>query len=88
MALDPVCGMTVDPARAAGHVDHDGTTYYFCSKGCAARFSADPTKYLSGTREPMPAAPALLTIGGLKRKSNLPSNLQSEISNLKCHAVP
>ena len=38
---DPVCGMTVDPARAAGHVDHDGTTYYFCSNGCVARFSAE-----------------------------------------------
>jgi Cu+-exporting ATPase len=87
MALDPVCGMTVDPARAAGHVDYQGTTYYFCSKGCVAKFSADPTKYLSGTREPMAAAPApaLLTIGGLKRKPNLHSeiNLQSAISNLK-----
>jgi Cu+-exporting ATPase len=78
MALDPVCGMTVDPARAAGHVDHDGTTYHFCSKGCVARFSADPKRYLSGTREPMPVAPpALLTIGGLKR----PSNVQSAIGN-------
>ena len=48
MALDPVCGMTVDPARAAGHVEHDGTTYYFCSKGCVAKFKADPKKYLSG----------------------------------------
>ena len=54
MALDPVCGMTVDPARAAGQVDHDGTTYYFCSKGCVAKFTADPKKYLSGAREPMP----------------------------------
>jgi Cu+-exporting ATPase len=63
--------MTVDPARAAGQVDHEGTTYYFCSKGCVARFSADPKKYLSGTREPMsPPAPALLTIGGLKRAKN------------------
>ena len=71
MALDPVCGMTVDPATAAGHVDHDGTTYYFCSKGCVAKFSADPKKYLSGAREPMPApAPALLTIGGLKTRAS------------------
>jgi len=66
MALDPVCGMTVDPARAAGQVEHDGTTYYFCSKGCAAKFTADPKKYLSGVREAMPAS-ALLAIGGLKR---------------------
>jgi P-type Cu+ transporter len=58
MALDPVCGMTVDPARAAARVEHDGTTYFFCSKGCAAKFSADPAKYLSGGREPMHHAPA------------------------------
>ena len=71
MALDPVCGMTVDPARAAGHVDHEGTTYSFCSKGCVAKFKADPKHYLSGTREPMsPPAPALLKIGGLKPAKN------------------
>ena len=68
MALDPVCGMTVDPARAAARVEHDGTTYYFCSKGCAARFTADPDKYLSGAREPMAHAP-VLTIGGLKTRT-------------------
>jgi P-type Cu+ transporter len=68
MALDPVCGMTVDPARAAGTVDHDGTTYYFCSKGCAAKFEADPKKYLSGAPAPVTAAaPPLLSIGGLKK---------------------
>ncbi len=44
---DPVCGMTVDPARAAGRVEHKGNTYYFCSKGCAAKFTADPERYLS-----------------------------------------
>jgi Cu+-exporting ATPase len=68
MAVDPVCGMTVDPARAAGRVDHNGTTYYFCSKGCAAKFTADPQKYLAGTLEPM-AAPQVLTIGGPKRSA-------------------
>jgi Cu+-exporting ATPase len=45
MALDPVCGMTVNPDSAAGTVDHDGTTYYFCSKSCVAKFKADPKKY-------------------------------------------
>jgi Cu+-exporting ATPase len=66
MALDPVCGMTVDPARAAGQVDHQGTTYYFCSKGCAARFAADPMKYFGGRHEPMThSAPPVLQIGGL-----------------------
>ena len=68
MAVDPVCGMTVDPERAAGTLDYNGTTYYFCSKGCVAKFSADPQKYLSGQRETM-AAPQVLTIGGPKRSA-------------------
>ena len=42
---DPVCGMSVDPAKAAASVEHEGRTYSFCSKGCAASFAADPHKY-------------------------------------------
>ncbi len=45
---DPVCGMTVDPAKAAGMAVHEGKTYYFCCRGCAEKFQADPTKYLAG----------------------------------------
>src|SRR5215470_475905 len=70
MAVDPVCGMTVDPARAAGRVEHEGTTYYFCSKGCAAKFTADPKKYLAGAREAM--APAVMQIGGLGKRAHAP----------------
>jgi Cu+-exporting ATPase len=43
---DPVCGMTVDPGRAAAQSARDGKTFYFCSKGCAAKFDASPGKYL------------------------------------------
>ncbi len=46
---DPVCGMSVDPATAAANVEHDGTTYYFCSTGCATAFTADPDKYAGAT---------------------------------------
>jgi len=65
--IDPVCGMTVDPARAAGQHEHAGTTYSFCSKGCVAKFAGDPKKYLSGAREPMSQAAPMLQIGGLKK---------------------
>jgi len=53
VAIDPVCGMKVDPAKAAGTEEFAGKTYYFCGKGCAAKFRADPEKYL----QPRPAAP-------------------------------
>jgi P-type Cu+ transporter len=58
-ARDPVCGMMVDPQQAAGSVTHQGKTYHFCSKGCAAKFQADPEKYLhqQAAPEPMGGAP-------------------------------
>jgi len=44
---DPVCGMTVTPAEAAGgNARHDGQTYWFCSPTCRERFVADPARYV------------------------------------------
>src|SRR3569833_2587441 len=45
-ARDPVCGMRVDPATAAGRFDHDGQTYYFCCQGCLEKFRAAPDTFL------------------------------------------
>src|SRR3979490_122332 len=56
MALDPVCGMTVDPAKAAGHFEHKGTTYHFCSHRCLQAFSAEPEKYLTRNATAVPHA--------------------------------
>jgi Cu+-exporting ATPase len=49
---DPVCGMTVDPLRAAGKADFNGQAFYFCSEGCEHRFKADPKRYLSSVNAP------------------------------------
>lgn len=46
-AVDPVCGMTVDPATARATATHEGQTYYFCAPGCARAFEKDPTSFLS-----------------------------------------
>lgn len=45
LVTDPVCGMTIDPTTAAATREHDGTTFYFCSPGCADAFDADPHRY-------------------------------------------
>ena len=55
--LDPVCGMTVDPATSKHRFEHDGTTYHFCSAGCRTKFAADPAKYLDRTSEPQADVP-------------------------------
>ncbi|MHB1905892.1 MAG: YHS domain-containing protein [Acidimicrobiales bacterium] len=39
--MDPVCGMSVEPASAAARRTHQGTDYWFCSPGCAERFDAE-----------------------------------------------
>jgi Cu+-exporting ATPase len=48
MAVDPVCKMTVEPARAAAQSTYRGQTYYFCAVGCKQQFDRDPGKYPSG----------------------------------------
>ncbi len=62
-ARDPVCGMIVDPEKAAASWIFEGQTYYFCCKGCQTKFEADPQKYLSPAKEtaaPPPAAPGAI----------------------------
>jgi len=58
--VDPVCGMRVDPARAAARHEHEGRTYYFCNPGCAERFAADPQRYLRPSAA-RPADPGTMT---------------------------
>jgi Cu+-exporting ATPase len=59
MQKDPVCGMTVEPARAKATHQHAGKTYYFCCRGCQEKFSAEPAKYLL-PKSPAGIAPASL----------------------------
>ena len=59
--IDPVCGMTVDPAKSPHRHSHAQQTYHFCSAGCRGKFAADPDKYLHGTKAE-PAADAKNTV--------------------------
>jgi hypothetical protein len=43
-AVDPVCGMTVDPAAAVQGA-HGGETYYFCGSGCRDQFASGPGSF-------------------------------------------
>ena len=50
--IDPVCGMEVDTEHAQYTLEHNGETYYFCSRGCMLEFQDDPKKYLDPEHEP------------------------------------
>jgi Cu+-exporting ATPase len=69
MQRDPVCGMQVDPARAAAKVERGGVTYLFCCLGCAEKFSAAPEKYpssSSGNVAPSPYSIAMAPTAAAK----------------------
>ena len=46
MATDPVCGMSVEPEKAAAKEEYDGLTWYFCSDNCHHKFQESPEQYV------------------------------------------
>jgi Cu+-exporting ATPase len=52
IATDPVCGMEVDTATSLLFFEYEGTTYWFCGKGCLLEFKDDPAKYLAEDYQP------------------------------------
>src|SRR6476469_1323001 len=53
-AVDPVCGMSVDPATTSHHAVHAGADYHFCSAKCRERFVARPGIFLDDSASPPP----------------------------------
>jgi xanthine dehydrogenase accessory factor len=43
--VDPVCGMTVDPATTPHVLEHQGRTHWFCSASCMDSFQDEPARY-------------------------------------------
>jgi len=46
MVTDPVCGMTIERAPAVS-LEYEGTTYYFCSRGCSWEFQESPERFVT-----------------------------------------
>ncbi|WP_447979551.1 heavy metal translocating P-type ATPase [Candidatus Nitrospira bockiana] len=70
MAIDPVCGMTVDEARAPATAEYQGRTYYFCAPGCKRAFEADPAKVLREGPKGMPPPPVQMVTLTPRRSSS------------------
>ena len=54
VAIDPVCGMKVDPATSPHRHSHNDEAFFFCGAGCRRKFVANPGKYLHGTASASP----------------------------------
>jgi Cu+-exporting ATPase len=66
--IDPICGMTVDPAHASGQSERNGETYYFCSLGCKEKFDSEGDgsgkSQTGATSEESPAGMSRYAAGG------------------------
>jgi Cu+-exporting ATPase len=82
-AVDPVCGMTVDPDAAAGSEEYHGRTYYFCSTHCLHKFREDPERYLNTTAEPPQAHPI-----GIQGTAPAPAAVAFEKTEYTCPMHP
>ncbi|MGH9783205.1 MAG: heavy metal-binding domain-containing protein, partial [Terriglobia bacterium] len=65
---DPVCNMDVTAETAVAQEQFAGKTYYFCGKGCAAKFRANPQQYAPSSTKaagllPSPKASGLVQLG-------------------------
>src|SRR2546425_6684917 len=63
MAVDPVCKMSVEPAKAAAQSNYKGQTYYFCAAGCKQKFDREPEKYLAGGKSDMAGSARRVAFG-------------------------
>src|SRR2546425_7719576 len=99
MAIDPVCGMTVDEQTAPAKAVYNGTTYYFCAPGCKRPFEKDPEAVLTGGPPGMGNAPAQMmpmrkvgppTLprprqgGGMTASTAKPATLTIPIEGMSC----
>jgi Cu+-exporting ATPase len=67
MAIDPVCGMTVDEAKAPATSVFEGKTYYFCAPGCKRTFEADPAGVLKAGPKGMAPRVQMVTLGPTRK---------------------
>jgi P-type Cu+ transporter len=97
-AIDPVCGMKVNPATAKHQLEHAGKEYYFCCAHCLEKFRKDPKQYLSHDGKP---TPAVVQIGAARPMAQLvtlaspgkgshrkPAEIHSEGANYVCPMCP
>ena len=53
LAVDPVCGMSVDQESASAQASYEGQMFYFCARGCRDEFLEAPERFVTepgGTR--------------------------------------
>lgn len=88
---DPVCGMQVDPAKAAGQSQYHGLTYSFCSLGCKKKFDLNPEQYIQSGKEIAPVQPQAVAVpaaGGATKVAKYTCPMHPEVQADKPGSCP
>ena len=80
VAIDPVCGMQVDPATAKHVLERGAERYYFCCPHCLEKFRAEPEKYLK--QAVRPAAAPLVSLGIPKSLNTAPQPVSAQVMHI------
>ena len=75
---DPVCGMTVDPAKAASSAEYDRKLYHFCSRNCGEKFRKDPARYLTTANKPA-GMTGMVQVGGAPVQIGVTRRLEKDL---------
>ncbi len=78
LTKDPVCGMSVDPAKAASTAEYDGKLYHFCSRNCGEKFRKNPARYLTTTNKPA-GMTGMVQIGGAPVQIGVTRRLEKDL---------
>ena len=78
LAKDPVCGMSVDPAKATSTAEYDGKLYHFCSRNCGEKFRKDPARYLGAANKPV-GMTGMVQIGGVPVQVGATRRLEKDL---------
>jgi Cu+-exporting ATPase len=73
-AIDPVCGMTVSPETAAGSLEHEGETHFFCSAHCLETFRKDPARFINRSQDSGTGVPPVNHAQDARAISKLPAS--------------
>ncbi len=63
-AIDPVCGMRVNPNTSLATAQWNGKTFYFCNPHCRERFVASPLQFVEEDGKRVPPKPKQVAVAG------------------------
>ena len=85
--IDPVCGMTVDVAKAEANdllVEREGRWYAFCRSGCMRAFLEDPAGFVADAEQAVARAATPLPVLGASGSPSIDEGMRRWYESCSC----